>query len=64
MYSQVCKQFQIARRECGMTHSDLSKRSGIDPHIIHKLERGDNGVKVRTLEKLLAVMGYSIEIKQ
>ena len=52
-----------ARLRTGMTQKELSERTGIAQGDISKLERGNSNPSIRTLQRLAAGMGMSIQLK-
>jgi ribosome-binding protein aMBF1 (putative translation factor) len=52
-----------ARLQTGMTQKELSEKTGIAQGDISKLERGNSNPSIRTLQRLAAGMGMSIQLK-
>ena len=52
-----------ARKETGMTQKELSEKSGIAQGDISKIERGNGNPSIRTLQKIAAAMGKTVELK-
>ena len=52
-----------ARKETGLTHQQLSERTGIAQTDISKLERGNGNPSLRTLQRLAAGMGMRLKIE-
>ena len=52
-----------ARLQTGITQKELSERTGIAQGDISKLERGNSNPSIRTLQRLAAGMGMSIQLK-
>ena len=52
-----------ARLKAGMTQKELSKKTGIAQGDISKLERGNSNPSIRTLQRLAAAMGMSLQLK-
>jgi transcriptional regulator with XRE-family HTH domain len=46
-----------------MTQKELSEKTGIAQGDISKLERGNSNPSIRTLQRLAAGMGMSIQLK-
>ncbi|MBR4577780.1 MAG: helix-turn-helix transcriptional regulator, partial [Clostridia bacterium] len=51
-----------ARLQTGMTQKELSEKTGIAQGDISKLERGNSNPSIRTLQRLAAGMGMSIQL--
>ena len=47
----------------GLTQKELSKRSGIAPRDIRKLENGNANPSIRTLQRLATAMGKKLRIE-
>jgi len=56
---EIAKVFKKARKECGLTLSEIEKRSKVRRELIDKIERGD-GYNIYTLIRLMQF--YNIEI--
>ena len=52
-----------ARKETGMTQKELSEKSGIAQGDISRIERGNGNPSIRTLQKIAAAMGKTVELK-
>ena len=59
----IIQAFIDARIEKGMTQKELAERTGIAQGDISKLERGNANPSIRTLQRLAAGMGMSLQIK-
>lgn len=51
-----------ARKQQGITQEELERRTGLKQPAIARLERGGSVPSLRTLSKLLAALGKTIEI--
>ena len=51
-----------ARKEQGITQEELERRTGLKQPAIARLERGGSVPTLKTLSKLLAALGKTIEI--
>jgi predicted transcriptional regulator len=52
-----------ARKNCGLTQQELSKRTGIAQSDISKLENGNANPSIKTLQKLATALDKKLEIK-
>ena len=52
-----------ARKETGITQTELSKRTGIAQTDISKLERGNGNPSLKTLKRLAEGLGMTLELK-
>ncbi len=52
-----------ARKNAGLTQTELAKRIGADKSYISRVERGLTVPTVATLYKIVAAMGLTIELK-
>jgi transcriptional regulator with XRE-family HTH domain len=50
------------REEAGMTTAEAAQQSGLFPQQINNWERGKVSPTLRTLERLLNLYGYEVEI--
>jgi transcriptional regulator with XRE-family HTH domain len=50
------------REEAGMTTAEAARESGLFPHQINDWELGKISPTLRTLERLLNLYGYEVEI--
>ncbi len=48
------------RKQSGILSKDLAERSGLTPQTITRIEKGKQDVNFKTLQKILAAMGYSL----
>ncbi|MCD8119821.1 MAG: helix-turn-helix domain-containing protein [Lachnospiraceae bacterium] len=51
-----------ARRETGLTQKQLSERTGISQSDISKFERGNGNPSLKTLKRLAAGLGMSLNV--
>ena len=52
-----------ARRQAGLTQSQLAERTGISQSDISKFERGGGNPSLKTLRRLAAGLGMSVKIE-
>ena len=57
------KQLKAAREAKGMSLRKLGELSGVHFSEIHKIEKGPRNPTVKTIEKLGAIVGYSLCLK-
>ena len=59
----IIQAFIDATIEKGLTQKELAERTGIAQGDISKLERGNANPSIRTLQRLAAGMGMSLQVK-
>lgn len=59
----LCQQIKEARKEKGLTQSELGEKLGVKKAWISKLESGENNVTLDTLLKVLNVLGKTLTIQ-
>jgi ribosome-binding protein aMBF1 (putative translation factor) len=52
-----------ARKESGMTQSELASKIGADKSYISRVERGLTIPSISTFYRMVAAMGFSVELK-
>lgn len=52
-----------ARKESGMTQSELASKIGTDKSYISRVERGLTIPSISTFYRMVAAMGFSVELK-
>ncbi len=52
-----------ARKESGMTQSELAKKIGTDKSYISRVERGLTIPSISTFYRMVAAMGFSVELR-
>ena len=55
----IGKKLRELRQVRGLTASEVSRRTGITPQSIYRIEHGKHDVVLTTLGKILAAMGYT-----
>ena len=56
----IGKLIRELRKERGLTQVELAEYSGVTFSTINKIENEKGGVKLETVEKVLAVLGYDL----
>ena len=51
------------RKEFGITQNDLAKLAEININTLTQIERGEGNPGVRTLEKVLGIIGMELSVK-
>ena len=59
----IIKAMIDARKNCGMTQKELSKKTGINQADISKLENGTANPSLRTLQRLADGMGMVLKLE-
>ena len=62
-YSKIGKIIRIRRKELNLELKDLQDYSGVNYVSISEIENGKANPTVKTLEKLLDVLGMELDIK-
>lgn len=52
-----------ARKQAGLTQTELAERAGTTQPVIARAERSDTNPTLETLERLLAAAGYELELR-
>ncbi len=61
---EIGQKIRVLRKDKNLTQEQLSKKCGISRITLGKIERGELGcTSVRTLDLILASLGYEIEFK-
>ena len=59
----VHEQIKAARKAKGWSQEETARRCGMSLNNYARIERGDNGTTIRTLEKIAATLGLKITLK-
>ena len=59
----VHEQIKAARKAKGWSQEETARRCGMSLNNYARIERGDNGTTIRTLEKIAALLGLKITLK-
>ncbi len=59
----VHEQIKAARKAKGWSQEETARRCGMSLNNYARIERGDNGTTIRTLEKIATTLGLKITLK-
>lgn len=51
-------------RDCGASQQDIANETGIDPGQISRFQRGERGVNIETVERLLDFFDLEVQPRQ
>lgn len=60
----VHEQIKAARKAKGWSQEETARRCGMSLNNYARIERGDNGTTIRTLEKIAELLGLKITLKE
>ena len=61
-FNLIAKIFAIRRRSRRITQNHLAIMVGVSPRTIYALEKGDDGISVKTFFAVAAALDYRIDI--
>ena len=60
----VHEQIKAARKAKGWSQEETARRCGMSLNNYARIERGDNGTTIRTMEKIAELLGLKITLKE
>jgi predicted transcriptional regulator len=60
---ELMKELVKARRERGLSQTEIAARMGTSQSAVARLERGDLDVRLSTLERYAAAVGHTVDVR-
>ena len=61
--NEVGNRLKKLRLKAGLTQVELAKKSGLSVNFIGEVERGQRGISIKNLKKILLVISLSMDVE-